>query len=207
MATRNRNSAEFKANVALEAIGAGLMMAELAKKHAIHPMVIDGWKKAAMLPSKAPGLWQVSCDLATAKERVSGEDPVNLVHRLDLGRFHPHGIAQQIFRALAALQKFVLQLLGNRHRPCSAQEARVKTQFHRRSNIRMSCLRVNPQSQHCLSPVKSQRGDQQACGTREITLAQGCRACVQDSAVLDHSLLSGIFSLFAFRVAFAIGAD
>jgi len=48
MTKRKRYTAEFKAKVALEAIGEELTTAELAKKYDIHPTMISGWKKAAM---------------------------------------------------------------------------------------------------------------------------------------------------------------
>ena len=44
---RNRYSADFKAKVALEAIRGELTVAELAKKHAIHPNLITNWKRQA----------------------------------------------------------------------------------------------------------------------------------------------------------------
>ncbi|MBI6630064.1 transposase [Pontibaca salina] len=48
MATRTRNSAQFKANVALEAIQAELTMPEQARKYGIHPATIDGWTEVAI---------------------------------------------------------------------------------------------------------------------------------------------------------------
>lgn len=48
MTQRKRYSAEFKANVALEAIRAEMSLAELAKKYSIHPTMISGWKKTAI---------------------------------------------------------------------------------------------------------------------------------------------------------------
>ncbi|HHX83497.1 MAG TPA: transposase [Pseudomonadaceae bacterium] len=48
MTKRKRYSAEFKAKVALEAIREELTTAELAKKHGVHPTMINGWKKAAI---------------------------------------------------------------------------------------------------------------------------------------------------------------
>src|SRR6056297_1167392 len=53
-------------------------------------------------------------------------------HQPDLELLHQPGIAKQILRSLAALQKFVQQFLGNRHRPCSSQEAWTRSQLHRR---------------------------------------------------------------------------
>lgn len=43
-----RYSADFKAKVALEAIGGDLTLAELGAKHGIHPTMIAGWKRQAV---------------------------------------------------------------------------------------------------------------------------------------------------------------
>jgi transposase len=48
MGIRTRYSAEFKAKVALEAIRGDLTLAELAKKHGIHPNVVGQWKRLAI---------------------------------------------------------------------------------------------------------------------------------------------------------------
>nr|WP_323780169.1 transposase [Leisingera sp.] len=48
MTTRKRDSAEFKAKVALEAIREELTTAKLAKKYGVHPTMISGWKKTAI---------------------------------------------------------------------------------------------------------------------------------------------------------------
>ena len=48
MTKRKRYSAAFKAKVALEAIREELTTAELAKKFAIHPTMITGWKRTAI---------------------------------------------------------------------------------------------------------------------------------------------------------------
>ncbi|WP_416349380.1 transposase [Pararhodobacter sp.] len=45
---RKRYSADFKANVALEAIREELTTAELAKKYDIHPTMVSGWKRTAI---------------------------------------------------------------------------------------------------------------------------------------------------------------
>jgi transposase len=47
MTTRRRFTAEFKAKVALEAIRGELTVSELARKHAIHPNLVAGWKRQA----------------------------------------------------------------------------------------------------------------------------------------------------------------
>ena len=44
MAKRRRFSAEFKARVALEALVGDQTLAELAKKHDVHPKMIATWK-------------------------------------------------------------------------------------------------------------------------------------------------------------------
>jgi transposase len=53
MAQRRRFSAEFKARVALDALVGDQTLAELAKKHDVHPNMIAAWKRQAkeMLPS------------------------------------------------------------------------------------------------------------------------------------------------------------
>jgi transposase len=48
MTKRKRYSAEFKARVALEAIREELTLAELSKKHGVHPNMISDWKRAAI---------------------------------------------------------------------------------------------------------------------------------------------------------------
>jgi transposase len=48
MRTRRRFSAEFKANVALEAIQGHQTVAELATKYEIHPTQITAWKREAV---------------------------------------------------------------------------------------------------------------------------------------------------------------
>ncbi len=48
MTTRRRFTAEFKGKVALEAIRGELTVAELARKHGVHPNLIAGWKRQAI---------------------------------------------------------------------------------------------------------------------------------------------------------------
>ena len=48
MTKRTRYSAEFKARVALDAIREELTLAELSKKHGVHPNMISGWKRTAI---------------------------------------------------------------------------------------------------------------------------------------------------------------
>lgn len=47
MAKRRNFSAEFKAKVALEALVGDKTLAELAKKHDVHPNMISTWKRQA----------------------------------------------------------------------------------------------------------------------------------------------------------------
>ena len=47
MAKRRRFSAEFKARVAIEALVGDQTLAELAKKHDVHPNMISAWKRQA----------------------------------------------------------------------------------------------------------------------------------------------------------------
>jgi len=55
MAKRRQFSAEFKAKVALEALRGELTVAEIAKKHEVHPNMIAGWKRR--LTEEAAGLF------------------------------------------------------------------------------------------------------------------------------------------------------
>lgn len=48
MGRRTRYSAEFKAKVALDAIRGELTLAELAKKHGLHPNIVGQWKRQAI---------------------------------------------------------------------------------------------------------------------------------------------------------------
>ncbi len=48
MKTRRRFTAEFKAKVALEAIQGHRTVAELAKRHELHPNLITQWKRQAI---------------------------------------------------------------------------------------------------------------------------------------------------------------
>ena len=45
---RKRYSADFKANVALEALRGERTVAELGAKHGLHPTMITAWKKQAV---------------------------------------------------------------------------------------------------------------------------------------------------------------
>ncbi|WP_164882517.1 MBOAT family O-acyltransferase [Paenirhodobacter populi] len=51
--------------------------------------------------------------------------------------------AQQILRPLAALQQLVQQLVGNRHRLCSSQEAWTTSPIHRRSDTLRNWAEAN----------------------------------------------------------------
>jgi transposase len=64
MAKRRQFSAQFKAAVALEALRGELTMAELAKKHDVHPNMIAGWKRR--LSEEAAGVF------ARARTRRTG---------------------------------------------------------------------------------------------------------------------------------------
>jgi len=48
MKTRRRFTAEFKAKVALEAIQGHRTVAELGKRHELHPKLIAQWKRQAI---------------------------------------------------------------------------------------------------------------------------------------------------------------
>ncbi len=47
MSTRRRFTAEFKAKVALEALGGDLTLAQLSSKYDVHSNVISSWKRQA----------------------------------------------------------------------------------------------------------------------------------------------------------------
>lgn len=47
MSTRRKFTAEFKAKVALEALGGELTLAQLASKYDVHPNVVSSWKRQA----------------------------------------------------------------------------------------------------------------------------------------------------------------
>jgi transposase len=60
---RKRYAAEFKANVALEALRGELTTAQLATKHGVHQTMISEWKRQAV-----EGLASVFSGKADAKE-------------------------------------------------------------------------------------------------------------------------------------------
>ena len=60
---RTRYSADFKAKVALEALGGELTTAQLAAKHGIHQTMVGDWKRQAM-----EGLTAAFSGKATAQE-------------------------------------------------------------------------------------------------------------------------------------------
>jgi len=47
MSKRRRFSAEFKANVALDALSGEMTLSELASKYKVHPNQVSTWKKQA----------------------------------------------------------------------------------------------------------------------------------------------------------------
>jgi transposase len=49
MKTRRRFTAEFKARIALEAIRRDASIAVLAKRHDLHPNLIDQWRRLAII--------------------------------------------------------------------------------------------------------------------------------------------------------------
>ena len=58
MARRSRrtHSAAFKAKVALEALREDMTLAELAKKHEVHPNQITDWKRQLVAASTRPSI-------------------------------------------------------------------------------------------------------------------------------------------------------
>jgi transposase len=72
--TRKRDSADFKAKVALEAIRGDLTLAELDSKHGIHKTMIAAWKRQAIdgMASTFVGAPEVA--------RASGEAEIDKLH-------------------------------------------------------------------------------------------------------------------------------
>jgi len=68
MAKRRKFSAEFKARVALEALVGDRTLAELAKKHDVHPNMIALWKKQAK--ERMPELFEKGNSSTTAEKDV-----------------------------------------------------------------------------------------------------------------------------------------
>ena len=66
---RKRYSAEFKAKVALEALGGELTTAQLATKHGIHPTMVGEWKRQAL-----EGLTTVFADRSAAQETAKSSE-------------------------------------------------------------------------------------------------------------------------------------
>ena len=66
---RKRYSAEFKAKVALEALGGELTTAQLATKHGIHQTMVGEWKRQAMA-----GLAAVFADRSAAQEAAKASE-------------------------------------------------------------------------------------------------------------------------------------
>ncbi len=74
MKTRRRFSADFKANVALEAIRGERTIAELAMKYQLHPNQITQWKRQAI--EKLAGVF----DDKTSGQQMSREAEVTKLH-------------------------------------------------------------------------------------------------------------------------------
>lgn len=73
---RKRDSVDFKAKVALEALRGDLTTAQLATKHSIHPTMVGEWKKQAM-----DGLTAVFADRSAVVETAtSSEAEVEKLH-------------------------------------------------------------------------------------------------------------------------------
>ena len=62
MSKRRRFSADFKAKVALEALRGELTLAEISKKHDVHPNMISAWKK--QVTQEAAQLFALGADKA-----------------------------------------------------------------------------------------------------------------------------------------------
>ena len=68
MSKRRKFSAHFKARVALEALSGAFTLAELAKKHDVHPNMISQWKKTAQ--ENLPALFAKSADKTEAAHQA-----------------------------------------------------------------------------------------------------------------------------------------
>ncbi len=66
---RRRYSAEFKAQVALEALRGELTIAQLVAKHGVHQTLINAWKRQAV-----EGMAAVFSDKAEAAEAARGAE-------------------------------------------------------------------------------------------------------------------------------------
>jgi len=75
MAKRRKFSADFKARVALEALSGAYTLAELAKKHDVHPNMISQWKKTAQ--ENLPALFAKSAGKTEAAHKAE----VNELHQ------------------------------------------------------------------------------------------------------------------------------
>lgn len=74
MAKRRKFSADFKARVALEALTGAYTMAELAKKHDVHPNMISQWKRTAQ--ASLPAIFAKKAD----KTEAAHQDEVKELH-------------------------------------------------------------------------------------------------------------------------------
>ena len=68
MAKRRKFSAEFKARVALDALVGDQTLAELAKKHDVHPNMIATWKRQAR--DNMPALFAKGASPASAEKEA-----------------------------------------------------------------------------------------------------------------------------------------
>lgn len=81
--TRKKFSASFKAQVALEVIRNEVTLAELAKKHGVHPTQIKDWKallvsQAESLFSRKNGKLDNNNDYVEALERKAGQQAIEI---------------------------------------------------------------------------------------------------------------------------------
>jgi len=74
MAKRRKFTSDFKAKVALEALVGDKTMAELAKKHGVHPNMISAWKRQA--EERMPELF------------VKGQNPDSVDKDAEIKRLH-----------------------------------------------------------------------------------------------------------------------
>ncbi len=82
MKKRRIYSAELKARVALEALSGAYTLAELAKKHNVHPNVITQWKKKAH--ERLPELFAKKGDHGDASHEAESTRPLVATRRTKL---------------------------------------------------------------------------------------------------------------------------
>ena len=84
MAKRRKFSADFKARVALEALSGAFTMAELAKKHDVHPNMISQWKRTVQ--ENLPALFARKADSTEAAHQAEVKELHQKIGQLTVER-------------------------------------------------------------------------------------------------------------------------